>query len=304
MRNAAQVLFPDILAPLGRRAARAGMDDALVGAMLVAADRMARPVAVIDELLRPRRSARLRERLHRLHGGTTDGSSELRGIWFARIAREGFRLMLLLGFAEAVLRRVRIVGHARTNPSCVYAIYHTPWGRVLALWMARRSDSVVFSAQRWLDRAGKAHVPCTWRGLREVVRRIKAGSCAAVTADHFGPRPGHSTIISFLDREVEISTGAARMAAAAGVPLVPVVTRYRHGRVEVVLGPAIVVEESGVGDATRRVAAEFDAELRRDPSSWEQAHRFLSVECPALSARGPALRGGSGARLEHVEALD
>lgn len=69
----------------------------------------------------------------------------------------------------------------------------------------------------------------------------------------------------------------ARIAAAAGVPLVPVMTRYRHGRVEVVLSPAIVVGEVGVAGATCRVAAAFDAELRRDPSSWEQAHRFLSA---------------------------
>lgn len=276
MRNAAQVISPDVFAQLGS-AARGGMDDALVGAMLVAADRLAQPVAMVDELLRPRRSARAREQLSGLHGGTTDGSTELRAIWFARIAREGFRVMLLLGFAEAVLRRVRVVGRARVSGSCVYAIYHTPWGRVLALWLARRSDSVVFSAQRWLDRAGKAHVPCTWRGLRELVRRIEAGSSAAVTADHFSSRPGYSVSASLLGREVEVSTGVARIAAAAGVPLVPVMTRYRHGRVEVVLSPAIVVGEVGVAGATCRVAAAFDAELRRDPSSWEQAHRFLSA---------------------------
>ena len=278
MRNATQVLTPDVVAPLGSRAAHVRLDDALAGAMLAVADRLAKPAALLDELLRPRRSARVRQRLHALHGGTSDGSRELRAIWFARIAREGFRVMLLLGLSEAVLRRVHVIGAARVNPSCVYAIYHSPWGRVLALWMARRSDSVVFSAQRWLDRAGKAHVPCTWRGLRELVRRIRDGSSAAVTADHFRSRPGHSVPASLLDREVAISTGAARIAAAAGVPLVPVLTRYRHGRVEVVLGPEVMVGEGGAADATRRIAAEFDAELRRDPSSWEQAHRFLSAE--------------------------
>lgn len=278
MPNAAQVLSPDAFAPVARRAARAGVDDALVGAMLVVAHRLARPVAAIDQLLRPRRSARVRERLCSLHGRMTDGCAQLRAIWFARIAREGFRGMVLLGFADAVLRRVHVVGGARVSGSCVYAIYHTPWGRVLALWLARRSDSVVFSAPRWLDRAGRAHVPCTWRGLRQLVRRIRDRSSAAVTADHFGSRPGHSVTASFLGREVEVSTGVARIAAAADVPIVPVMTRYRHGRVEVVLGPEIIVSESCVADATRRVAAEFDAELRRDLSSWEQAHRFLSLE--------------------------
>lgn len=278
MRNGAQVFSPDVFAPLARRTAGVEMDDAVVGAMLAMADRLAKPVAVVDEILRPRRSARVREQLCSVHGGTTDGSAELRAIWFARIAREGFRVMLLLGFAKAVLRRVHVVGPTRVNGSCVYAIYHTPWGRVLALWMARQSDSVVFSAQRWLDRAGKAHVPCTWRGLRELVRRIKAGSCAAITADHFDSRADHSAAAWILGREVQVSTGMARIAAAACVPIVPVMTRYRNGRVELAMGPEIIVSESCVVDGTRRVIAVFDAELRRDPSSWEQVHRFLSAE--------------------------
>lgn len=278
MRNAAQVLSPSIFAQPARRTAGMGVDDALVGAMLGAADRLARPVAFLDELLRPRRSARVRERLERAHGGMTDGSAELRAIWFARLAREGFRVMLTLGFAEAVIRRVEVAGPARLNGSCVYAIYHSPWGRVLALWMARRSDAVVFSAQRWLGRAGNAHVPCTWRGLRKLVGRIKAGSSAAITADHFDSRADHSTVATILGREVQVSTGMARIAAAARVPIVPVMTRYRNGRVEIALGPEIDVGDSCVADATRRVIAAVDAELRRDPSSWEQAHRFLSAE--------------------------
>lgn len=278
MRNVTQVLAPGIIAPLGSRAAHVRLDDALVGAMLAVADRLAKPAALLDQLLRPRRSARVRERLCNLHGGMTDGCAELRAIWFARIAREGFRVMLLLGFADAVLRRVHVVGGARVRGSCVYAIYHTPWDRVLALWVARRSDSVVLSAPRWLDRAGRAHVPCTWRGLRQLVRHVRAGSSSAVTADHFDPGAEHSTAASILGREVRVSTGLGRIAAAARVPVVPVVTRYRAGRLEVVLGRGIAVDESCVADATRRMTAVFDAELRRDPSGWERSHRFLSAE--------------------------
>lgn len=277
MRNAAQVFSADVFALLARSAAGVGVGDALVGAMLGAADRLAGPVALVDELLRPRRSARVRERLCAVHGGTTDGSAELRAIWFARIAREGFRVMLRLGFTEPVLRRVHIVGPRRLGESCVYALYHTPWGRVLALWMARRSDAVVFSAQRWHDRAGKAHAPCTWRGLRQLVHRIKTGASAAVTADHFDSRVDRSVAASLLGREVRVSTGTARIAAAACVPIVPVMTRYREGRLEVALGTEISVDDGCVADATRRMTAAFDAELRRDLSSWEQSHRFLSA---------------------------
>ena len=44
----------------------------------------------------------------RVHRGTSDGSMELTGIWFARIAREGVRLLLIMGFGDAVLRRVPV----------------------------------------------------------------------------------------------------------------------------------------------------------------------------------------------------
>lgn len=278
MRTAAQAAPARIFTHAGLRAAGAHAGDALVGLMFATAARLAPPVAAFDELLRPRRSACARIRLWRANEGRTDGSSELRTIWFARIAREGLHILLIMGFVEAVLRRVEVTGGPGTLPGHrVYAIYHSPWGRVLALWMARRSGGFVLSARRWLDRAGSAHLPCTWRGLRELVRRVRHGSSAAVTVDHFGKDGDGSVTATLLGRDVYVSTGAARIAVAAGVPIVPVMTRYASGKLQIALGDEIAVDETTVADVTRRITEAFDAELRGDPSGWERAHRFLSA---------------------------
>lgn len=279
MRNAAQFLAVDVFTRSGHGAAHSGVGDALVGGVFAAATSLASPLAALDGVLRPQRSARVRARLVHAHEGKSDGSAELRAIWFTRIAREGLRILLALGFVDAVLRRVEVTGNASAlRGNYVYAIYHTPWGRVLALWMARQSDGIVFSARRWLKRAGKAHVPCTWRGLRDLVQRIRCGGSAAVTADHFGSAGNHTTAAWLLGREVQVSTGIARIAVTAGVPIVPVMTRYCAGKLQIAVGAEIAVDKAGVADVTRRMTAAFDVELRRDPSGWEQAHRFLSAD--------------------------
>jgi hypothetical protein len=277
MRNT-HALATDVYGRPFRRSTTREIGDSLVGGVFAAATFLAPPLAILDGMLRPKRTARARAALSRAHAGRTDGSAELEAIWFARSAREGLRLLLILGFADAVLRRVEVTGISpASGGNCVYAIYHTPWGRVLALWMERRTDGVLLSAQRWLKRAGRAHMPCTWRGLRELVDRISHGGSAAVTTDHFGPAGHHTTPALLLGRAVHVSTGVARIAAAAGVPIVPVVTRYRAGKLHVAFDAAIAVDEMGPASATRRVIAAFDAELRRDPSGWEHAHRFLSA---------------------------
>ncbi|MBA3579356.1 MAG: hypothetical protein H0W42_05155 [Gemmatimonadaceae bacterium] len=277
MRNDAQLFPANVFTSFRQASAHPGAGDALVSAVFAGASALAAPLAALDELLRPARTKRVRAQLFRAHEGRTSGSHELASIWFTRIAREGLRILLALGFAGAVLRRVEIASDGRTRGgNCVYAIYHTPWGRVLALWLGRQPNGVLFSARRWLDRAGKAHVPCTWRGLRELVVRIREGSSAAVTADHFGNAGSHTTAVTLLARDVQMSTGIARIAVAANVPIVPVITRYRAGRLQIALGSEIDVQPLTVADATRRMTAVFDAELRRDPSGWEHTHRFLS----------------------------
>lgn len=276
MRSAAQALAPAF--PRLGRGPGAGLADSIVGGMFVAASRLAAPMARLDAILRPARTARARAALSRAHDGRSDGWSELRAIWFTRMAREGLRMLLALGFAEAVLRRVEVAGGSGAlRGNCIYAIYHTPWGRVLALWMARRSDGVLLSAQRWMERAGTAHVPCTWRGMRGLVDKVRRGRAAAITADHFGKAGARTTSASLLGRNVNVSTGVARFALAAGVPIVPVMARYSRGKLRVVACEAIPVDRAGVEHATRRMTSVFDAELKRDPSGWEQAHRFLSA---------------------------
>lgn len=276
MRSTAQVVPGVFSRPRHRQETNAA--DSIVGGTFAAAAALAAPLATLDAMLRPQRTTRARAALSQAHDGGTDGAAELRAIWFTRIAREGLRILLALGLADAVLRRVEVTeGAGALKGNRVYAIYHTPWGRVLALWLARQSHGVLLSAQRWTERAGRAHVPCTWRGMRGLVDQVRRGCPAAVTADHFGAAGGRTTAASLLGRDVSVSTGVARIALAAGVPIVPVMTRYCGGKLRVVVGAAIPVHRGGVEAATRGMTSVFDAELRRDPSGWEKAHRFLSA---------------------------
>lgn len=278
MRNAAPLLAADIFAESAPTSRACMASDAIVGSVFRLALALAAPAAGVDRVLRPGRTARARARCSLAQPGSGDGSAELTAIWFARIAREGLRMLLALGLTEAVLRRVEIAGTDRVlGGNRLYAIYHTPWGRVLARWLELRSNGFLYSAQRWLDRAGESHVPCTWRGLRYLVERLKTGGAAAVAADHFGPARDDAVAASLLGRTVHVSTGVARIALAAGVPIVPVMTRYAAGKLQISLGEEIVVTRATVADATVRVTAAFDAELRRDPSEWDHAHRFLSA---------------------------
>ena len=255
-------------------AVRAG--DAAVRGILALAGCLAAPAARIDAILRREKTERIREALSRAHGGRTDGAKELRSIWCARIAREGLHILDAWGLEQAILRRVVIVGDTEwLKGRCVFAVYHSPWGRVLARWLSLQPRAVLFATGRWAARAPGAQLSCSWRGIRKLVEHVRSGGSAAVTCDHFGDNP-HAVTASLLGREVRASSGAARMAAAAGVPLVPVAVRYANGRLEVRLGDRIPCGKDETNTAARAVVSHFDAELRADPSSWADVHRYLS----------------------------
>jgi hypothetical protein len=95
-----------------------------------------------------------------------------------------------------------------------------------------------------------------------------------VTVDHFERGACEASV---LRRPVPACLGAARLAARARVPLVPVVARHVAGRIEIALGDAIPVTPETVGEATAAAIAVLDREFRRDPSAWADALRFAST---------------------------
>lgn len=227
-----------------------------------------------DALLRPVRTFRVCTALRR---GGLHPLPELRRIWFTRAAREALRVLAANGLTAAVLRRVVVVGNtAALDGPAVLAVYHTPWARLLAHWLRADGRMMLLAGELWATRAAGAHLSNDSRGMRQLLRELRRGRAAAVTIDHFGERGRVTCRAEVLNRRVEACAGAARLAARAGVPLVPVALRWHRGRLEIRPGLRFNVTRQSVSAGMGAVLTEFDAALADDISSWSNAHRFLS----------------------------
>lgn len=261
-----------VRAILARWSARFG--DTIVAAAIHLSSGAALVLSLTDALLRPRRNFRVCCALHRsgLHP-----SRELRRIWFARAVREAFRVLAARGLTAALLRRVMVVGNATAmDGPAVLAVYHTPWARLLAVWLSANGRIMLLAGERWSSRAAGVHLTSDSRGMRQLLRELRRGHAAAVTIDHFGERGRITHSTDVLGIPVEACVGAARLAARAGVPLVPVALRWYRGRLEIRLGHRFTVTPQSVGAAMGAVVSEFNRALTGDISSWSDVQRFLS----------------------------
>lgn len=231
------------------------------------------PVAVmVDTLLRPGRALRAWRAFAESSGRPWEA---MRGIWFSRVARELLYAILLAGGKRALLDRIAVTGNTTMlDRGCVLAICHSPWGRLLAAWISRDSRVAVLATRRWTARAPGAHEPATARGMRRAIARLREGRCVAITIDHFDPCDGCDATI--LRRQVQVCTGAARIAARAGVPLAPAVVRHVGGRFEIAIGEEVPVSAHTAEGVTRAAIAALDHAITRDPSIWADALRFAS----------------------------
>lgn len=247
--------------------------DAAVSATFGVCRALAPVLALADLVLRPRRTLRV---AHTLRRNGVAPASAITDIWFSRIAREAIRLLLSIGLARRLLERVSLTGNvAALDQGAVLASCHSPWGRLLAAWIARDGRVAVLATRRWNARASGAHEEASRRGMRRAFRRLDEGKCVAVTIDHFATTTGCRATV--LRRSVQACLGAARIASRAGVPLVPVVVRHTGGRIEVELGACIDVATQTVTGATAAALAAFDRALHRDPSIWADTLRFASA---------------------------
>jgi lauroyl/myristoyl acyltransferase len=127
---------------------------------------------------------------------------------------------------------------------------------------------------RWEGCLGKVRRVSPGEGLRELISHLDAGGSCAITVDHFGGRGSRGAQCTFLGREVRVSTGAARLAARLGIPLVPVTLEWTAGVLQVRVGSPIPAAPGPEG-AMRRVLKALSAGIRQDPASWRLAHRFV-----------------------------
>lgn len=262
---------------------RNAVADAVVVAAIGISVAAAPVLSVADAVARPRRTRRV---AGVLRGAGMDPVRELRRIWFARTARETLRILADAGLGKAMTGRIAVLGNvdALDRPA-VLAVYHTPWARLLALWMCTDRRVVLLADTLWGRRAPGVHVTSGSRGMRQLLRELRAGRCVAVTVDHFGEGGRITHPARVLGCQADACVGAARLAARAGVPIVPVALRWRRGRLEIFLGHLLTVTPESVGAGMGAVLSEFNAALRCDLSSWANAHRFLSRSAAASERR-------------------
>jgi phosphatidylinositol dimannoside acyltransferase len=80
--------------------------------------------------------------------------------------------------------------------------------------------------------------------------------------------------VPFLGGHIAVPTGPARLALAAGAPIIPIFSlRTPGGRVRIVVDDAVIVESSGgaseaVELATRAVTAAIERQVARHPGQW------------------------------------
>ncbi len=110
---------------------------------------------------------------------------------------------------------------------------------------------------------------------------LRRGEYVAVQGDR--PRAaGRSCTVELFGRPLEVPVGPAALARAAGVAMLPVYVfrRGRH-RSEVVFRPPIRVDGTGgegLAAAMRRIAAEVEWAIRREPHQWFCFRRLWPVE--------------------------
>jgi len=211
-----------------------------------------------------RYGGRVRARLGQCEGGSWRA---LNAIWHTRFARETINGALRLGMREAVFRRVAVEDNAEAPIGCVLAICHTPWARVLASWNATQGVVLIKAASRWESRAGGRRIGAGVIGLRRITRELRRGSRVAVVVDCFSD--GNGIAMHFLGEPIHVAPGAVRIAAAAGVPLIPTNVRYARGAIRISFGTSVDPRTLGVAEATRRVVTAFESAVRTDPAVWD-----------------------------------
>jgi hypothetical protein len=189
------------------------------------------------------------------------------------LARESLVLILRTPLREVALDCVTCGLPPEYDSGCVIATFHMPWARLLALWCCESDFALIVAKHIWIQRAGVGVVPGGVRGLRRLIRHLRAGGRVVVMADF--PRARRGYAIRFLSQEWLASSFPTRLAACAGVPLLAWDPSFDHGRLCVDPGPAFAVtshpdEQEAV---TRSVLACFERTIRERPALWSYSLR-------------------------------
>jgi len=120
-----------------------------------------------------------------------------------------------------------------------------------------------------------------WVRIREALRRNEA---VLMQADRVMPGQKGVTL-PFGHGRIDVPLGPAKLAMMTGAPILPIfAVRLPTGRVQVIIEPAIVVDESSADpmmDATRQLTALIERHIRRQPRQWLVLHNPWREEEPS-----------------------
>ncbi len=247
--------------------------DLALAAALGACHGLAWPIAAAQRLWLSYREAAVLQWLGVRPGGA---GCAIRRIAFTRLARQVLKLFLLVGEEASVLRRVDCRGLERLPPGgCVLAIAHTAWGRVLARWTLSRDFAFILAHRRWARWAGAVHLLPTSAGLRRAVEELRRGRRLVVVVDEFVALGGCA--VEFLGRPVRVSMRAARLAALASVPVVPVTLCFRRGLICMEFGALFPPSRGRCAQQqmTRALCAEMERWVSRFPEEWNDLFKYF-----------------------------
>lgn len=149
------------------------------------------------------------------------------------------------------------------------------------------------------ERAGVRGIPADGTSLR-ALRVLRRGEILGILID-LVPR-GESVTCIFFGRECRAAPGPARLALAAGAPIVPACLVYRQGRMRVRFEAAIDPAEISAGadstaavrEITQRLARVMEDWIRESPEQWPWFHDRWKVR--GSSPRGAVVAmGGASA---------
>jgi Kdo2-lipid IVA lauroyltransferase/acyltransferase len=255
-------------------------------------------------------------------------------IWIRRTAHGVFRWVGRAGadflhvgrINDATLATIEIEGMAhwdaalRRGKGVILVTGHFGNWEVLGAWLAAlglpiwviyhpfREERLDRFVRGRRERAGVRGIPAGGPSLR-ALRALRRGEILGILIDRV-PR-GDSVACMFFGRECRAAPGPARLALAAGAPLVPACLTYRRGGMRVRFETPIDPAEFSTGadpaaavrEITQRLARVLEDWIRESPEQWPWFHdRWKvrgSIPTGALAALGGASGSGGGVRKEN-----
>jgi hypothetical protein len=194
----------------------------------------------------------------RLPFGDIGPGAALRALWFTRIGRELLAFCVRTPLHTAVERRVESAASESGPVGVVVVMFHSPVDRLLRSWcFARGAAEIVHRQTRGIAE------------LRRLVRLVRSGGRVVVFVDAAPVSPGCT--VGLFGRRFEITLFPARLAAAAGVPLMPAIFVWTPASLSLRLGETQLVRRgrAAAESASREVIRFFEAQLEKNPELWK-----------------------------------